>query len=107
MDPLEEGFYTAEDEQDASSIFDPRSVLPISLQELYIHGNERDYADDAWNQLVDTFKSPSASTPNLRPEKTCIRKIRNNATVAVIGEADEPISTWDRPLLSLLDDHGY
>jgi hypothetical protein len=106
-DSLEEGFYQADDEHNASSLFDPRTIFPESLQELYIHGQESDFADDVWNQLVEMFKSTSASTPNLRPEKTCIRKCRGHTTVDVIGEADAPGSTWDRPLLRLLDDHGY
>jgi hypothetical protein len=101
MASLEEGFYTATEKPD-ESLFDVRTILPKSLEELYIRGK---LFDGIWYNLVDAFTAPSAWTPNLRPDRTCIHGFLDDMG-ARIGESDVPARIWEHELYRLFDGHG-
>jgi hypothetical protein len=98
---LEEGFHTAEDKPDISP-FDLRTVLPASLEKLYIRGEVGDDLKDYW---LEVFQNPSAFTPNLRSEDTCIYGFVDDTGV-IVGEGNPPLPIWERSLCRLFDDHG-
>ncbi|KAF2133481.1 hypothetical protein P153DRAFT_393298 [Dothidotthia symphoricarpi CBS 119687] len=93
-DSLDQGFHTSDDEP----AFDIRSILPESLQELYLEGT----ADDVeWDRLTEPFSRPSDATPHL----TKLRIASEGRDV--VGSAPRPQAMFDHPLQRLLDGHGY
>ncbi|KAH7402327.1 hypothetical protein DE146DRAFT_653032 [Phaeosphaeria sp. MPI-PUGE-AT-0046c] len=107
---LEEGFYTVEENKSIDDAWDVRTILPESLEEFYSYG-EFDGDDglyDEWDQVKDLFNTPSPMVPNLRLEKTCVRRQRPGYSEDVIGTAEEPNAIWASPLVaSLFEGHGY
>ena len=102
-EPLEDGFHN--DDKDAPAGFDVRTILPESLQELYLHGA---FDDDDWENLTEIFEHANAATPNL--DKVCIRRhaaVWPHNILAVIGDAPDPGRTHQSPLARLFDGHGY
>jgi hypothetical protein len=113
LDSLDEGFYKAEDNPNTPSVFDMRTILPVSLQELYMHGGEG-ISDEDWKHLWNIFKFPNAWTPNLRLENTCIQRFHPrfgtgmpSVDMSVIGEAAPPTPLHHRRLHQLMEGHGY
>jgi hypothetical protein len=108
-DALEEGFFTEEEHKDIDKDWDVRTILPESLEYLYIHGNFPDDDDgiDEWDKMKSVFESPCPSTPNLAWERTCIRRYRQGVVREVIGEAEEPIPMGSRLHAQLFEGHGF
>jgi hypothetical protein len=50
--------------------FDVRTILPESIEELYLYRHFD--GDEEWERLENAFDAPSASTPHLTMENTCI-----------------------------------
>jgi hypothetical protein len=106
-EPLEEGFFSAEEHKNIDSEWDVRTILPESLEVLWIHDSfPRDDGQDEWDNIVSVFESPSPSTPNLSWDRTCIRKIRHGVTRETIGGGEEPVPVESQPLAGLLHGHG-
>ncbi|KAF2818485.1 hypothetical protein CC86DRAFT_364086 [Ophiobolus disseminans] len=109
-EPLEQGFHRKEDNIALDTDFDIRSILPESLQELYLHGTFFDTDGHyEWQAMERVFHHPNPMTPNLSLEKTCIRQVWNGGEIRErIGTADAPLSVDDHPLMhELFDGHGY
>lgn len=62
---------------------DPRDNLPQSLEYLYLDGL---YKGDEWDDMVETFKTPNANTPELTLDKVCL----NRDGTTKFGSAVEP-----------------
>lgn len=108
-EPLESGFYRTEDHMDIDTDFDVRTILPESLEELYISGtffhNDDEYE---WQAIERAFCAPSAMTPRLAIDKTCIRKRWNQETREQIGTATEPVEMYTDPRHDrFFDGHGF
>ena len=106
-EPLDQGYYRKKDFEGIDTAFDVRSVLPESLQELYMT-QEISYAGlfhpdcGEWPEMASMFNIPNASTPNLSLDKTCIRLRLGDGTVcAKIGNAEGPSDICQRPLAAL------
>lgn len=98
-EPLEHGYYNKDNEPPD---FDVRTILPESLEELYLHS--RFYEGDDWHLMADYFNSSSASTPNLTLDKVCIRKkIGTWRWDVVFGNAPVPPDPTQSRLAALLE----
>lgn len=107
---LESGFYTAEEDPTIDDAWDVRTILPESLEELYMHGafDNDDGGYDEWEQVKDMFAAPSAVVPKLGLEKVCIWRRRYAYSDDVIGTAVEPGALYEAPLVQrLFEGHGY
>ncbi|KAH3905434.1 hypothetical protein HBI56_207390 [Parastagonospora nodorum] len=108
-EPLEQGFHRKEDHQDLDTDFDVRTLLPQSLERLYLNGyfgsNDGDYE---WRAIERVFANTSTATPRLTMENTCIQHIWNSEARAQIGTAEPPPGRYFHPfLLSLFDGHAW
>ncbi|KAH7356207.1 hypothetical protein BKA66DRAFT_501680 [Pyrenochaeta sp. MPI-SDFR-AT-0127] len=102
-EPLKEGFY-AESHSSASD-FDIRTILPESLEELYLHGV---FDDDEWEQLTIPLGCLNSTTPKLH--KMCIRRHGRNwpyEPIETFGDAAMPPPSYYHQLAKLLEGHGY
>jgi hypothetical protein len=108
-EPLEQGFHREEDHQELDTDFDVRTILPESLQELYLHGTFFDTDGHyEWQAMERAFLSPNSMTPNLSLEKTCIRQRWNDETRERIGTAEDPVNAYTDPLMTkFFDGHGF
>jgi len=108
-EPLEQGFHRREDHQDLDTDFDVRTLLPHSLEKLYLNG----YFGDSdggyeWWTMERVFAHGNTATPRLTLENTCIQHKWNYEARKQIGTADAPPSGFDHPLLStLFDGHAW
>jgi hypothetical protein len=108
-EPLEQGFHRKEDHQDLETDFDVRTLLPQSLERLYLNGyfgsNDGDYE---WRAIERVFANASTATPRLTMDNTCIQHIWNSEARAQIGTAEPPPGRYFHPfLLSLFDGHAW
>lgn len=108
-EPLEQGFHRREDHQDLDTDFDVRTLLPRSLEKLYLNGyfgsNGGDYE---WRAIERVFAYANTATPRLTLENTCIQHIWNYEARKQIGTADSPPCRFDHPFLSsLFDGHAW
>jgi hypothetical protein len=100
-EPLEQGFFAEEDHKDIDSEWDVRTILPESLEALYVHGDfPGDDGEYEFENIRGVFEKPSPLTPNLSWEKTCIRRLRQGVTRETIGGGERPVAL-------LMQGHGY
>ncbi|KAH6872324.1 hypothetical protein BKA58DRAFT_143367 [Alternaria rosae] len=99
-EPLEQGYYQKEDYEQIDVDFDVRTILPESLEELFMNGYFDAYEE--WDYMENAFKAPSAFTPRLTLEKTCIQ---NGDWSDRIGTAEAPDGVWSHPLGRLFEGH--
>jgi hypothetical protein len=99
-EPLEQGFHKKEDCEGIDTDFDVRTILPVSLEELYMSGDFEVYEE--WEQMELAFANPSAFTPHLTLEKTCIRSDRWTNQV---GTAENQGDIWSHPTNRLFIGH--
>ena len=103
-EPLEQGYYRKEDYEQIDVDFDARSLLPESLEELFLNGDFDSFHDfEEWECMQNTFKTSSALTPRLTMENTCIK--RGGSWNCRIGTAEEPDGAWSHPLGRLFEGH--
>jgi hypothetical protein len=100
-EPLEEGYYREEQHGKIEADFDVRTILPESIEELYLGGHID--VDEEWERLANVFDAPSASIPHLTMDKTCINR---GGYGVQIGNAERRSSIWSHPCIQLFEGHG-
>lgn len=93
-------------------MFDMRTILPPSLEKLYVHAFydfESESRQDEWAFFEHMFDEPSTFTPKLTWQNVRITRTGHAnwaATETCFGEAEAPVEHQDSWMAGLLRGHG-
>jgi hypothetical protein len=102
----ERGFYT--EQPRPAKDFDPRSILPASLESLHLTGY---FTDEEWDALTELLDEPSDYTPNLRSirlsKQVAWNDRRHWTSSGTAEDAHLPHTAWRKSFNKLIQGHSY